>query len=80
MRISKSRYMAGLQCLKRLYLQVHEPGLAAQGDGADVAIIQQGHDVGLLARELFPGGIEVDSSGGLGQAIPANNWSPPLPS
>jgi hypothetical protein len=69
MKISKSRYMAGLQCLKRLYLQVHEPGLAAQGDGADVAIIQQGHDVGLLARKLFPGGIEVDSSGGLGQAI-----------
>jgi hypothetical protein len=71
MKISKSRYMAGLQCLKRLYLQVHEPGLAAQVDGADEAIIQQGHDVGLLARELFPGGIEVDSSGGLGQAIRA---------
>jgi hypothetical protein len=71
MKISKSKYMAGLQCLKRLYLQVHEPGLAAQVDGAEEAIIQQGHDVGLLARELFPGGIEVDGTGGLDQAIRA---------
>ena len=28
MNLSKSRFMAGLQCLKRLYLQVHEPDLA----------------------------------------------------
>ena len=25
--ISKSKYMAGVQCLKRLYLLVHEPQL-----------------------------------------------------
>ena len=69
MRISKSKFMAGVQCLKRLYLQVHEPKLATQPNGANEAIIAQGHAVGLLARELFPGGIEVDSSDGLGQAI-----------
>ena len=32
-------------------------------------LFEQGREVGLLARQLFPGGIEVDSSGGLGQAI-----------
>jgi predicted RecB family nuclease len=69
MRISKSKVIAGVQCLKRLYLQVHQPELAAQPDGADEAIIEQGHKVGMLARELFPGGTEVDSSGGLGSAI-----------
>ena len=69
MRISKSKFMAGVQCLKRLYLQVHEPKLATQPNGANEAVIEQGHAVGLLARELFPGGIEVDSSDGLGQAI-----------
>jgi len=69
MRISKSKFMAGVQCLKRLYLQVHEPKLATQPNGANEAIIEQGYAVGLLARELFPGGIEVDSSDGLGQAI-----------
>src|SRR5262249_34049166 len=29
----------------------------------------QGHEVGLLARQLFPGGVEVDGLGGLGAAI-----------
>jgi len=58
-RISKSKFVAGCQCLKRLYWQVHEPELATQPDGATEAIMQQGHDVGMLARRLFPGGVEV---------------------
>ncbi len=58
-RISKSKFVAGVQCLKRLYLQVHQPELAAEPDGATEAIMQQGHDVGMLARRLFPGGVEV---------------------
>ena len=69
MTISQSKYITGVQCLKRLYLQVHEPELAALPDGSDEAIIEQGRGVGLLARQLFPGGVEVDGSGGLGQAI-----------
>ena len=60
-----------LQCLKRLYLQVHEPELAAEPDAATEAIIEQGREVGMLARQLFPGGVEVDSDGGLDQAIRA---------
>jgi predicted RecB family nuclease len=59
MRISKSKFVAGCQCLKRLYWQVHQPELAAQPDAAADAIMQQGHDVGMLARRLFPGGVEV---------------------
>jgi predicted RecB family nuclease len=51
--------VAGCQCLKRLYWQVHKPELAAEPDGATESIMQQGHDVGLLARRLFPGGVEV---------------------
>jgi len=71
MKLSKSRFVAGCQSLKRLYLQVHEPDLAAEPDGAAEAIIEQGREVGLLARELFPGGVEVRSDGGLDQAIRA---------
>jgi predicted RecB family nuclease len=71
MKISKSNFVAGVQCLKRLYFQVHEPELTVQSDGADETPFEQGHEVGLLARELFPGGIEVDSSIGLSQAIRA---------
>jgi hypothetical protein len=58
MRISKSKFMASVQCLKRLYLLVHEPQLAAPPDGADEAIIEQGREVGLLARQLFPSGVD----------------------
>ena len=69
MKISKTKFIAGVQCPKRLYLLVHEPELAAQSDGSDEAIIEQGREVGLLARQLFPGGVEVDGSGGLEAAI-----------
>jgi hypothetical protein len=34
MKLSKSRFVAGCQCLKRLYWQIHEPELAAQPDAA----------------------------------------------
>jgi len=50
MKISKTKFMAGVQCLKRLYLLVHKPRLAAPANGADEAIIEQGEEVGLLAR------------------------------
>ena len=69
MRISKSKFVAGCQCVKRLYWQVHEPELAAEPDAADQAIMQQGHEVGMLARQLFPGGVEVRSDRGLDDAI-----------
>ena len=41
MKISKSKFCAGVRCLKRLYLLVHEPKLAAEPDGAARAIIAQ---------------------------------------
>ena len=71
MRISKSKFVAGCQCVKRLYWQVHAPELAAQRGPATDAIIEQGREVGLLARQLFPGGVEVCNDGGLDQAIRA---------
>jgi hypothetical protein len=71
MKLSKSKFVAGCQCLKRLYLQIHEPELAAEPDAAAEAIIEQGREVGMLARQLFPGGVEVRSEGGLDQAIRA---------
>lgn len=48
--ITKSQFVAGAQCLKRLYLIVHEPELAAQPDDLAEAIIEQGREVGLLAK------------------------------
>lgn len=60
MLLTKSKFVAGSQCLKRLYLAVHSPELAAQPDESDQSIIEQGRQVGLLAQHLFPGGVAVE--------------------
>jgi hypothetical protein len=60
-RISKSKFVAGVQCLKRLYLQVHEPGLAGERDEASKSVMEQGRQVGLVAQRAFPGGVSVEA-------------------
>jgi predicted RecB family nuclease len=67
MRISKSKFIAGCRCLKRLYLQVHRPELADPNDAADASTGQR-REVEMVARKLFPGGIEVSTTR-LDQAI-----------
>jgi len=47
--------------LKRLYLQVHEPELAAEADDASMAVMEQGRQVGLVAQKAFPGGVTVEA-------------------
>src|ERR1017187_227239 len=59
--LTKSQYVAGVQCLKRLYLIVNEPQLAAESDASSEIMLAQGREVGLLARQLFPRGLAVDS-------------------
>lgn len=61
MTISKSQFVAGCQCLKRLYWQVHEPEQAVEPDTATVAVMEQGREVGRLARQMFVDGVEVES-------------------
>lgn len=55
--LTKSRYIAGLQCLRRLWLVVHEPlphEEPAPGSPMDV-----GQEIGGKAHLLFPGGVLV---------------------
>jgi hypothetical protein len=59
--ITKSKYIAGVQCLKRLYLGVYSPELAMQRDESGQSIIEQGLEVGLLARRMFPAGVTIES-------------------
>ena len=66
--ISKSKFVAGWQCLKRLYLLVHKPDSADDVDAGDFALMEQGQQVGELARGLFPGGILVEAAS-LGDSI-----------
>jgi hypothetical protein len=52
--------MAGLQCPKRLYLEIHHPELATDTDAATQAVFDMGARVGALARQTIPGGVLVD--------------------
>ncbi|HZK48837.1 MAG TPA: DUF2779 domain-containing protein [Thermoleophilia bacterium] len=58
-RLSKSRFQTGLQCYKKLWLKCFEPSLADPIDEVQQAIFDQGHRVGDLARERYPGGVLV---------------------
>lgn len=57
--LSKSRFLAGLQCLKRLYLDCHHRELADPVSSSQQSIFDTGHTVGDLARRRFPGGTLV---------------------
>jgi len=57
--ISKSKFLWGLQCHKLLWHAYNAKHLMPGPDAQQQAIFDQGHDVGSLARQLFPGGIEI---------------------
>jgi len=50
MRLSKSKYQSGLQCEKRLWLELHEPEEASEPSAAQELIFDRGTEVGVLAR------------------------------
>jgi len=54
--LSKSTYMYGLQCPKRLWLHKNRPDLKDEQSETQEKVFERGTNVGLLARELFPGG------------------------
>ena len=56
--LTKSRYIAGLQCLRRLWLIDHEP--AQYEEPAPGTPLDIGRDIGRKAHLLFPGGLLVD--------------------
>jgi predicted RecB family nuclease len=58
--LSKSKFLAGLQCPKRLYLEIHARELATPFDEGTQAILDAGTRVGELARERYPGGVLVN--------------------
>jgi len=58
--LSKSRFLAGLQCHLRLWYQCFERELIPEVPPSQQAIFDAGHEVGELATQLFPGGILID--------------------
>jgi predicted RecB family nuclease len=59
--LTKSKFVAGVQCLKRLYWQVHQPELAAEIDDQVQSIMDQGTAVGIEAQKAFPGGVLAEA-------------------
>lgn len=58
--LSKSRYIAGQQCHLRLWYDEHQRELQAPVSGTLQAVFDQGHAVGELATQRFPGGVLVE--------------------
>lgn len=58
-RLSKSKVIAGRQCPKRLWLQVHDRDAAT--DTGNEAVLATGHEVGEVAQRLYPGGTLLGS-------------------
>ncbi|MGD8741070.1 MAG: DUF2779 domain-containing protein [Desulfobacterales bacterium] len=58
--LSKSRFLAGLQCHLRLWYQCFERELIPEVPPSRQAIFDAGHEAGELATQLFPGGILID--------------------
>jgi hypothetical protein len=58
-RLSKSKYLSGLQCHKRLYLEITKPELAEPPDLSTQAVLAMGMEIGILAHRRFPGGVLV---------------------
>jgi len=64
MTLSKSQYIRGLQCHKSLWLYKNKPELRDTPNSQTESAFNTGYDVGDLAKELFPNGVEIafDSS------------------
>ena len=58
-RLSKSKFLSGLQCHKRLYLEIRQPELAEPPDPSTQAMFAMGTEIGVLAQRRFPGGVLV---------------------
>jgi len=58
--LSKSRFLAGLQCHLRLWYQCYDRGLAPEVSPSQQAVFDTGHEVGKLATRLYPDGVLIE--------------------
>jgi len=57
--LSKSKYINGLQCLKLLWVSINDAARLPAYDVATQHVFDQGHIIGELAQQLYPGGIKL---------------------
>jgi len=68
--LSKSKILSGWQCHKKLWLEIHDPE-QAEIDASKERIFEIGHQVGEIARRLFPDGLLIGHEKHLPQALAA---------
>ncbi len=57
--LSKSSFIKSVQCLKSLYLYKNHYALKDPVSKERQAVFNRGNNIGVLARNLFPGGVDV---------------------
>jgi hypothetical protein len=67
--LSKSKYLTGIQCKKLLWHHYNAKEQIPPPDSGLQAIFDQGHEVGELAKKLYPNGLEVDWNIGFDEVI-----------
>ena len=58
--LSKSRFIAGLQCPLRLWYQCYNYELATKPPPSQQALFDTGHEVGRLATSLYTDGVRIE--------------------
>lgn len=58
--LSKTQFVSGQQCEKRIWLERHEPDRAGEMTEFELSLIEEGIEVGELAQEVFHGGLLID--------------------
>ncbi len=59
--LTKSKYLSGLQCHKRLWNEVRHPDRVAGTSISQQRRFDQSNEVGILARDYFPEGVLIDA-------------------
>ena len=57
--ISKSNFLSGTQCHKKLYFDKFRKDLIPAEDDAQEALFELGHEIGALAKKYFVGGLDA---------------------
>jgi hypothetical protein len=60
--LSKSRFLSGSQCEKKLFFDIYRKELKPPTSEAKQAVFDTGHTIGVLAQQLYPGGRDANDS------------------
>jgi len=64
--LSKSKYLNGLQCHKYLWLLFNDKPKVPEPDSSTQHVFDEGHRIGEIAKQLFPGGVDIPTDDFIG--------------